>query len=152
MAMALSVIVHRTKLGKAIRAVSDDVIAATVVGINPERIILAAVFLGSATAGVAGALLALETNLQPSMGLTAILKGIVASIIGGIGSIPGAILGGLLLGVTENIGIWQIDSAWKDTISYFFLVAFLLARPGGILSVRVEQMRGMLWTTFFTSA
>ena len=134
----LSLIVHRTKLGKAIRAVSDDAVAAAVVGINPERIILAAVFLGSALAGVAGALLALETNLQPTMGLTAILKGIVASIVGGIGSVPGAILGGLLLGVAENLGIWKIDSAWKDTISYVFLVGFLLARPGGVLGVRVR--------------
>ena len=90
---------------------------------------------------LAGALLALETNLQPTMGLAAILKGIVASIIGGIGSIPGAILGGLLLGVAENVGIWKINSAWKDTISFLILVGFLLARPSGILGVRVERMR-----------
>jgi branched-chain amino acid transport system permease protein len=139
--MLLLLIVHRTKLGKAIRAVSDDVVAAAVVGINPDRIILAAVFLGSALAGIAGALLALETNLQPTMGLTAILKGIVASIVGGIGSIPGAILGGLLLGVVENLGIWKIDSAWKDMISYVFLIGFLLVRPGGVLGIRVERMR-----------
>lgn len=139
--LILSLVVQRTKLGKAIRAVSDDAVAATIVGINPERIILAAVFLGSAIAGLAGALLALETNLQPTMGLAAILKGIVASIVGGIGSIPGAILGGLLLGVAENVGIWKIDSAWKDMISFVFLVGFLLVRPGGILGVKVERMR-----------
>jgi branched-chain amino acid transport system permease protein len=140
-AMALSLLVQRTKLGKAIRAVSDDAVAAAVVGIDRERIIAAAIFLGSVMAGLAGALLALETNLQPNMGLAAILKGIVASIIGGIGSIPAAILGGLLLGVAENVGIWKIDSAWKDTVSYVFLVGFLLARPGGILGVPVDRMR-----------
>jgi branched-chain amino acid transport system permease protein len=140
-AMALSLLVQHTKLGKAIRAVSDDAVAAAVVGIDRERIIAAAIFLGSVMAGLAGALLALETNLQPNMGLAAILKGIVASIIGGIGSIPAAILGGLLLGMAENVGIWKIDSAWKDTVSYVFLVGFLLARPGGILGVPVERMR-----------
>jgi branched-chain amino acid transport system permease protein len=140
-ALALSLLVQRTKLGKAIRAVSDDAVAAAVVGIDRERIIAAAVFLGSVMAGLAGALLALETNLQPNMGLAAILKGIVASIIGGIGNIPAAILGGLLLGIAENVGIWKIDSAWKDTVAYVFLVGFLLARPGGILGVPVERMR-----------
>lgn len=137
----LSLILAWTKIGKAIRAVADDPVAARVVGIDPEHIILAVVLIGSAIAGFAGALLALETNLQPTMGLPAILKGIIASIIGGIGNVPGAVLGGLLLGVAENIAVWKINSAWKDTISFLFLIGFLLARPGGILNIRIERMR-----------
>jgi branched-chain amino acid transport system permease protein len=137
----LSLIVQKTKIGKAIRAVSDDAGAASIVGINPEKAILVAVFLGSAIAGLAGALASLETNLQPTMGLDAILKGIVASIVGGIGSIPGAVLGGLLVGIAENLGISAIPSAWKDMISFLFLIGFLLLRPGGILGVRVDRVR-----------
>jgi len=137
----LSLIVQKTKIGKAIRAVSDDAGAASIVGINPEKAILVAVFLGSAIAGLAGALASLETNLQPTMGLDAVLKGIIASIVGGIGSIPGAVLGGLLVGIAENLGISAIPSAWKDMISFLFLIGFLLLRPGGILGVRIDRVR-----------
>lgn len=97
--------IQKTKLGKAMRAVSDDTIAANVVGINSERIIMASFAIGSALAGVAGILISYETNIEPTMGFNAILKGIIASIIGGIGSIPGAVLGGYFLGLAENLGI-----------------------------------------------
>jgi branched-chain amino acid transport system permease protein len=89
--------IQKTKLGKAMRAVADDPLAASVVGINPDKIILASFAIGSALAGVAGVLISLETNLEPTMGFSAILKGIIASIIGGIGSIPGALSLSLLL-------------------------------------------------------
>ncbi|TET15167.1 MAG: branched-chain amino acid ABC transporter permease, partial [Candidatus Thorarchaeota archaeon] len=78
---------RQSRLGKAMRAVSDDSVAANVVGINPERTILASFAIGSALAGAAGILISLETNIEPTMGFSAILKGIIASIIGGIGSI-----------------------------------------------------------------
>lgn len=95
LSVALWLFIKNTKLGKAMRAVADDPLAASVVGINPERIILAAFAIGSALAGAAGILISLETNIEPTMGMNAILKGIIASIIGGIGSIPGAMFGGL---------------------------------------------------------
>ncbi len=123
---ALWLFMQRTKLGKAMRAVADDPMAASVVGINPERIILAAFAIGSALAGAAGILVSLETNISPTMGMNAILKGIIASIIGGIGSIPGAMLGGLFLGIAENLGIWKISAGWKDCIAFAILIAFLL--------------------------
>ncbi len=91
--------IQKTKLGKAMRAVSDDPIAASVVGINPEKTITASFAIGSALAGAAGILISLETNIEPTMGFTAILKGIIASIIGGIGSIPGAMFGGFFMGI-----------------------------------------------------
>ncbi|MCJ7508050.1 MAG: branched-chain amino acid ABC transporter permease [candidate division Zixibacteria bacterium] len=131
--------VQRTKLGKAMRAVSDDSIAASVVGIYPEKTISASFAVGSALAGAAGILISLETNIEPTMGLNAILKGIIASIIGGIGSIPGAMFGGFFLGIAENLGIWKIQAGWKDCIAFAILIVFLLLRPGGILGIKTEK-------------
>jgi branched-chain amino acid transport system permease protein len=136
---ALWLFVQKTKLGKAMRAVADDPLAASVVGINPEKIILAAFAIGSALAGAAGILISLETNIEPTMGMNAILKGIIASIIGGIGSIPGAMFGGLFLGIAENLGIWKISAGWKDCIAFVILIAFLLLRPGGIMGIKTEK-------------
>lgn len=133
--------IQRTKLGKAMRAVADDPVAASVVGINPEKIILASFAIGSVLAGAAGILISLETNIEPTMGFNAVLKGIIASIIGGIGSIPGAVLGGFFLGIAENLGIWKIQAGWKDSISFLILIIFLLLRPGGILGVSVDKER-----------
>ena len=122
--------------GKATRAVSDDPIAANVVGINPERIIRSSFAIGSALAGAAGILISFETNIEPTMGFSALLKGIIASIIGGIGSIPGAVLGGFFLGLAENLGIWKISAGWKDCIAFVILIIFLLIRPSGILGAK----------------
>jgi len=141
LSVSLWLFVKRTKLGKAMRAVADDPLAASVVGINPEQIILAAFVIGSALAGVAGILVSLETNIEPTMGMNAILKGIIASIIGGIGSIPGAVFGGLFLGMAENLGIWKISAGWKDCIAFAILIVFLLIRPGGIMGVKMHGER-----------
>ena len=131
--------IQKSKLGKAIRAVSDDPIGARVVGINSEKIILSAFAIGSALAGVAGILISLETNIEPTIGFNAILKGIIASIVGGIGNIPGALFGGLFLGLAENLGIWKIQAAWKDTIAFVILIIFLLIRPSGIMGIKTEK-------------
>jgi branched-chain amino acid transport system permease protein len=131
--------IQKTKLGKAMRAVADDPLAASVVGINPDKIILASFAIGSALAGAAGVLISLETNLEPTMGFSALLKGIIASIIGGIGSIPGAVFGGFFLGLVENLGIWKIPSIWKDFISFAILIIFLLIRPYGIFGTKPEK-------------
>jgi len=133
--------VKKTKLGKAMRAAADDRIGASVVGINLERSILAAFAIGSALAGAAGILISLETNIEPTMGMNAILKGIIASIIGGIGSIPGALFGGLFLGIAENLGIWKISASWKDCIAFAILIIFLLFRPGGIMGIKPKGER-----------
>ncbi len=141
LSVALWLFVQRAKLGKAMQAVADDPVAASVVGINSEKIIIAVFFIGSALAGAAGILISLETNLTPTMGFNAILKGIIASIIGGIGSIPGAVFGGYFLGLAENLGIWKIQAGWKDAVAFAILIAFLLFRPGGIMGVKTEQER-----------
>jgi branched-chain amino acid transport system permease protein len=141
LSILLATFIQKTKLGKSMQAVADDPIAASTVGINPERIIAISFFIGSALAGSAGILISLETNLEPTMGLNAILKGIIASIIGGMGSIPGALLGGLFLGLAENLGTYWIDAAWKDTIAFCILIVFLLFKPTGILDKPTEKER-----------
>jgi len=137
--LLLWLFIQKSKLGKSMRAVSDDPIAASVVGIYPEKIIFASFAIGSALAGAAGILISLETNIEPTMGMNAILKGIIASIIGGIGSIPGAVFGGFFLGIAENLGIWKIQAGWKDGIAFAILIVFLLIRPGGILGIKTEK-------------
>lgn len=131
--------IQKSKLGKAIRAVSDDAMGATVVGINAEKINIAVFGLGSALAGAAGVIISLETNIEPTMGLNVILKGIIASIIGGIGSIPGALFGGIMLGLAENLGIMSIQSEWKDAIAFVILILFLFFRPSGVMGVKIEK-------------
>ena len=131
----LSISFNKTKLGKAIHAVSDDPLAASIVGIAPDKIILLSMAIGSILAAAAGILISFETSIEPWMGFNAILKGITASVIGGIGSIPGAVLGALFLGLIENLGIWIVPSAWKDCIAFVILLLFLLIRPNGILGV-----------------
>jgi len=132
-------VVVETRIGKAIRAVADDPLGASISGINPERIIIYSFGIGSALAGLSGGLISLESSIEPTMGLNLILKGIIASIIGGLGSIPGAVLGGFFLGIVENLGIWKIQAGWKDTISFAVLIAFLLFRPEGILGKRTDR-------------
>lgn len=133
--------VQRTKLGKAMRAVADDQLGASVVGISSERIIASSFFIGSCMAGAAGVLVSLETNLEPTMGFNAILKGIIAAIIGGVGSIPGAVFGGFFLGIVENLGIWKIQAGWKDAIAFGVLIVFLILRPGGIMGRKPARER-----------
>jgi branched-chain amino acid transport system permease protein len=139
LSLALWLFIQRTKLGKAMRAVSDDPVAASIVGIYAERTIQASFFIGSVLAGAAGVLVSLDTNIEPTMGLNAILKGIIASIIGGAGSIPGVLLGALLLGLAENISAYWIPAGWKDCIAFAVLILFLLVKPTGVLGLRTVK-------------
>jgi branched-chain amino acid transport system permease protein len=136
MAVALSSLLRFARVGKAIRAVADDPIGASVVGIPAEGMIAASFFVGSVVAGAAGILTSLETNLDPAMGFNAVMKAIIASIIGGIGSIPGAVLGGIFLGLSENAAIYLIPAEWKDAVAFLVLIVFLTVRPSGILGSR----------------
>lgn len=132
-ALALALLLKFTRLGKAIKAVSDDEEVAKIVGINTNRIIAIVFVIGSAIAGLAGIAIGFDTGLQPTLGLGLLLKGVIAAIIGGIGSLWGGILGALLLGLAENFGIWKIASEWKDAIAFVLLILFLIFRPQGIM-------------------
>jgi branched-chain amino acid transport system permease protein len=126
----------KTKIGKAMRAVSDNKDVAEILGISSEKIYNWSFIIGSAIAGIAGILISLEQSLEPTMGTGLIIKGFTAAIIGGIGSIPGAILGAFLLGFAENFGIWYLPSGYKDAIAFVLLFLFLLFRPNGILGIK----------------
>jgi len=126
----------KTKIGKAMRAVADNKEVAEIVGISSEKIYSWAFIIGSVIAGIAGILVGLEQNLEPMMGTNLMIKGFTGVIIGGIGSVPGAILGSFLLGFAENFGIWFLPSGYKDAIAFVILFIFLLFRPQGILGSR----------------
>ena len=128
----------KTKMGKAMRAVSDNKDVAEIVGISSEKIYSWSFIIGSAIAGIAAILISLEQNLEPMMGTSLMIKGFTGAIIGGIGSVPGAILGSLLLGFSENFGSWFLPSGYKDAIAFVILFLFLLFRPKGILGVKRE--------------
>ena len=122
-----------TLFGKAVKAISDDEEVAKIVGINTNKIIGWVFFIGSAIAGLAGILVGFDTGIEPTMGMGLLLKGVIASVIGGVGNIYGGVLGAFLLGFVENFGIWKISGEWKDAIAFTVLIIFLLFRPGGIL-------------------
>ena len=126
----------KTKMGKAMRAVADNKEVAEIVGISSEKIYNWSFIIGSAIAGVAAILVGLEQNLEPVMGTSLMIKGFTAAIIGGIGLVPGAILGSYLLGFAENFGIWYLPSGYKDAIAFIILFIFLLFRPQGILGIK----------------
>lgn len=126
----------KTKMGKAMRAVSDNKEVAEIVGIRSERVYSWSFIIGSAIAGIAAILVGLEQNLEPVMGTNLMIKGFTAAIIGGVGSVPGAILGSFLLGFAENFGIWYLPSGYKDAIAFIILFLFLLFRPKGILGIK----------------
>lgn len=131
--IVLGYIYQQTHIGRFIRAVADDRSLARIAGINADRVITLSFAAGSALVGVAGVLVAFETNLQPSMGFEILLKGIVAVIVGGIGSISGAYLGALLVGTIENLVAWFLPSIWQAPILFSLLLLVLLVQPDGLL-------------------
>ena len=131
--LALQVIVYRTRAGKAMRAVSFDRETASLMGINTDRIILLTFMIGSAFAGAAGVLVAMqEPSLTPMMGLLRGIKAFTAAVLGGIGSVPGAMVGGIAIGLTESLvsGYWT--SSYRDAVVFGVLIFMLLVRPSGL--------------------
>ena len=132
--VGLVLLLYKTQFGKAVRAISDDEEVARIVGINTNKIIGYVFFVGSAIAGFAGILVGFDTGIEPTMGLSLLLKGVIASIVGGVGNIYGGVLGAFLLGFVENFGIWKIAGEWKDAAAFALLIVFLIFRPRGIMS------------------
>ena len=122
-----------TSFGKAVRAIGDDEEVSKVVGINTTVVIAAVFFIGAVYAAAAGVLSGHDTAIQPRMGLLLLLKGWIASVVGGIGNIYGAIVGGFVLGLIEQFGIWDLAGEWKDAISFVLLILFLSFWPNGLL-------------------
>lgn len=130
----LALLLKYTMFGKAVKAVSDDEEVSKIAGINTGKIIGYVFFIGSAIAGLGGILVGFDTGIEPTMGLSLLLKGVIASIVGGIGNIYGGVLGAFLLGFAENFGIWKISGEWKDAIAFGLLIIFLIFRPRGIMN------------------
>ena len=129
----LVLLMNRTSFGKAARAIGDDEEVARIVGINTSVIIAIIFFIGAAISALGGILLGEDIGLRPQMGLLLLLKGWIASVVGGIGNIHGALLGGFVLGMVENYGVWYVPAQWKDAIAFVLLILFLSFWPKGIL-------------------
>lgn len=136
----LQFIVHKTKIGKAMRAVSHDMEAARLMGINVNNTISATFAIGSALAGAAGVIFGVYyTKIEPLMGVIPGLKAFVAAVLGGIGIIPGAMVGGLVLGVVETIVSALGYSLWRDAAAFIILILILLFRPSGIFGKNAKE-------------
>jgi branched-chain amino acid transport system permease protein len=132
--VGLRQLVNRTRLGKQMRAVAVDREAAEMLGINVNFTIAATFFIGSALAGVAGVMAGLLFNqVTSTIGFIAGLKAFTASVVGGIGSIPGAMLGGLLIGIAESFITGYISSTYTNLLVFGLLIAVMLVRPSGLL-------------------
>lgn len=141
-------VVQKTKTGRAMRAVAHDFDSAALMGVNVGRVVTITFMIGSALAG-AGAMMyatVLRTPLSPFLGVTPGVKAFVAAVLGGIGNIPGAVLGGILMGIVETLVVWLDGlvpglSGYKDAVAFVVLIAVLLFRPGGLLgSSKVEKV------------
>lgn len=132
--VGLQQLVHRTKLGKQMRAVAADREAAEMLGVNVNFTIAATFFLGSALAGVAGVMAGLLFNqVTSTIGFIAGLKAFSAAVVGGIGSIPGAMLGGLLIGLAESFVTGYLSSTYSNLLVFGLLIVVMLVRPSGLL-------------------
>lgn len=138
--VGLQLIIKQTKMGKAMRAVAVDPDAAELMGINPNHVISFTFALGSALAGAGGVLIGLYYNsIDPLMGMTPGIKAFVAAVVGGIGSIPGASIGGFLIGILETMVQAVGLSAYKDAAVYVVLIIILLVMPSGIFGKRTKE-------------
>lgn len=126
---------NRTKMGMVLRAVADDAELARISGIDAHHVHIWSYMVGSGLAAFAAIFVALEQNIEPIMGTMLIVKGFTGAVIGGVTSVPGAIVGSYLLGMVENFGIWWLPSGWKDAIAFTLLFLFLLIKPSGIFGV-----------------
>jgi branched-chain amino acid transport system permease protein len=138
--IGLQLFIHKTIYGKAMRAIAIDQTACSLVGIDVKKVISLTFFIGSSLAAAAGMMNATYYgNITFMMGFIVGLKAFTAAVIGGIGNIPGAMLGGLTLGILETFGTYALGSEWKDVFAFVILILLLIFKPTGILGEKVTQ-------------
>jgi branched-chain amino acid transport system permease protein len=139
MLVLLDRLVAVTRLGRGIRAVAQDADTAALMGVDIDRTISQTFVIGGLLGGAAGFLFGLSSGVVYTMGFTPGLKAFTAAVLGGIGNVRGAVVGGLVLGVTENLGVACVQSSWRDVIAFGILVLVLLVRPTGLLGERLGR-------------
>jgi len=137
----LYLLLTRTLLGKALRAVSDNMELAGIMGLPMHRVNRTVWLLSALFAAVGGMLLGLDTSLDPFMGLANLVKAFAAVLLGGAGNVWGALLGGLFIGITENLSVAFIDPGYKDFVAFAVIIAMLLFRPQGIFALTRGEVR-----------
>lgn len=136
----LTIMIKKTRIGKAMRATAQDIEAAAFMGIDVDRIVVLVFLIGSALGGAAGTLVGLLfTQVDYYVGFQAGLKGFTAAVLGGIGSIYGAMLGGILLGLTESLAVTFFPSAYKDVVAFAILIIVLIFRPWGLVGEKIPE-------------
>ena len=136
----LSVLLYRTRFGLAMRAVSQNALGARYMGINIDAMALLTTILATSIGAAAGFLIAAtDQQITPLFGLWATFKGLIAMMLGGMGSVLGAIFGGMLLGVVEIQSQWYLGTQYRDLVAYFLLFAFLILRPGGLFGQAIAE-------------
>jgi branched-chain amino acid transport system permease protein len=139
MLLVLDRLVAQTRLGQGIRAVAQDAETASLMGVNIDRVISQTFVIGGLLGGAAGFLFAIGNNVGYTMGFVPGLKAFTAAVLGGIGNIRGAMLGGIALGVVENWGVTCVQNSWRDVIAFGILVLILMFRPTGLLGERLGR-------------
>lgn len=132
--LALHFLIYHTKKGKAMRAVSQNRTVATLMGINPDRIISFTFIVGSSLAGIGSVLVGMKyPKIEPLMGMMIGMKAFVAAVLGGIGNIMGAVLGGLIMGLSEEMVVGYLSSTYRDALAFGILIVILIFKPSGLL-------------------
>ena len=138
--VGLQFLIYRTRVGTALRAVSYSAEAASLMGIDVNRVISLTFVLGSMLAGAAGVLVGLSNpKIEPLMGIMPGLKAFVAAVVGGIGNIPGAMAGGILMGLSEVLVVGYVSSTYRDAIAFVILIVVLLVRPSGLFGASLQE-------------
>ena len=138
---ALQLFLVRTRYGRAMRSIADNPRLAVVFGIDLDKFHVAIFAIGSALAAVAVGLIAFDIGVRPEMGFSTMFVALIAVIIGGVGYLPGAAAGGMLLGVIQHLSLWQLPARWQDIVLFGALIAFLVFRPQGIFGYMLVARR-----------
>jgi len=138
--IAVNLFLHFTTTGKSIRAVASNPELCSIYGISSNKIILIAFGIGSALAATAGILSAMDTNMTPTFGFNLLLYGVVAMIIGGVGSTRGLTAGAFLVATAQNLAAYYIDTKWMDAVTYIILILFLIWKPLGFSGKQLKKV------------